>query len=67
MLHDEDFYNKKEKEVLSDYGDFISQFEGTKYIIGEGIGALYAMRLCQLQSEALKGAVFVNPLFSFKA
>ena len=40
-------------------------FDGNKYIVGEGIGALYAIRICQLNPEMFKGAVFINPLLAF--
>ena len=46
MEHEGSMLDRKDKEVFSDYEEFAGGFDGQKYIVGEGIGALYAMKLC---------------------
>lgn len=66
MDHEGSMLDRKDKELYEDYSEFLGGFEGNKYIVGEGIGALYAMRICQLNKDMFKGAIFVNPLFGFE-
>ena len=46
LEHEGSMLDKKDNELYSDYKEFLEGFEGNKYIVGEGIGALYAMRIC---------------------
>ena len=37
-----------------------------KFILGHSLGALYALRFCQLHPELFRGCILVNPLLEFQ-
>jgi len=64
-----------EKAILADYVSFFDEVnaeytghlgrELPKFIIGDGVGALWAQRICLDRPDHFKGCITLNPLLEF--
>ena len=61
---------KNEKIFMKEFIEVIEANEELqavpKFIVGHSLGALYALRICQMNPEMFRGCVMINPLLEFK-
>lgn len=67
----------KENDTIQSYFEFINDIdqmykqrmgdstELPKFIVGDGLGALYALQACRKDPDFFKGCISINPLFRF--